>query len=123
MVIEWRNARYEMALNDTLLFYIRRSWFRRRRLLRAGKRCMLRFKAWALALILFIAICMVLFSCAVFAGIASWNEVLFGLLSVSLGSFALLFLKETMIRKSKGRYPLRSSGFAVLNTVLPPWIP
>ena len=73
---------------------MRDSWFGRRRFLRAAKRCIFSLKGWGVTLFVFAPIALLVMWVSILFSLINWEGALFEILSISLGSFLLLAIKE-----------------------------
>lgn len=96
MIVQFKGISYETSCVGGLRFHVLRSWFPIRRLLRAFKRTILSGANWLLTVLLFLPICLAIYRVMHEMGIIRWDEIVTELVSITLGSIILLFVKETL---------------------------
>lgn len=94
MIVKYDWRRYEMALGRAVSFEVQKTWFLRRRFLRAVKRCFLSLRGWLPVLAVFVPVVLLSLLLLFRFNLISAEDVIVELVLVLLGSFALLTIRE-----------------------------
>lgn len=98
---------YELPLFRAFGFFCRKAWFPFRRLLRAIKRVFFSLIGWISTLVVFIPLCVAVFAFLIRCNFLVLNEAVIEFVSIILGSFVLLAIKELRDSEAKRREALR----------------
>lgn len=101
MTLIWNREKYEMEMIPYIMFRWKRLGFKRMRLLRAIKRTALGLRGWGATLLVFIPIAVAVMMLAVIFGFVDCYGAIIELISIVLGSFLLLSIKESRDREDK----------------------
>lgn len=107
MRVKYRGYSYELPLFRALGYYLREAWFPFRRFLRAIKRTVGYLGSWASTLTVFVPICVAVFYVLLYKEIICFNNAVVELISIFLGSFLLLAIKEIRDTEARRRMVLR----------------
>lgn len=107
MRVKYKGYYYELPLFRAFGFYLRSAWFPFRRFVRAVKRTICSLGSWASTLAVFVPICVIIFSILLLNGMVSLDDAIVELVSIILGSFLLLAIKEIRDFEAKRRTILR----------------
>lgn len=92
--IDFEGVVYGLSGKNTIVALIKLSWFPLRRFLRRGKRCLKYLIYWLYLLVPFALVCAAVLTIAAIAGAISANEIPSIAISIVLGSFLLLVIKD-----------------------------
>ena len=107
MKVAYRMSSYELPLFRAFGFFCLKAWFPIRRLARAIKRDVVFLAGWITTLLVFIPICIIVFAVLIFSGHLDFDGAIVELVSIILGSFLLLAIKELRDYEAKRRDILR----------------
>ena len=107
MRVKYRGHSYELPFFRALGYHLREAWFPFRRLLRAIKRTVGFLGSWVSTLIVFVPICIGVFYILLCKEIICFNTAIVEFISIFLGSFLLLAIKEIRDSEARRRMVLR----------------
>lgn len=107
MIVRHNYSKYELSLIDGLRFYVRKSWFPIRRMLRFYKRLFVMARTWIVLLAIFLVLYLAVQSVLLRDGLMSPDGVITDLVSLLLTSFVLVFMRDVMASERRRNLKLK----------------
>lgn len=107
MQVKYKGNSYELTLFHAFGFHLKRAWFPLRRFGRAVKRTIYSLGSWISTLAVFVPICIIVFWVLLNKKVIGLNASIIELVSIILGSFLLLAIKEIRDSEAHRRTVLR----------------